>query len=120
MNIEFKFLESKGIVVCKVIGGYDFSKKADFILELASEMKKHKSKKCVVDFSNADVIMNTIIFYERPQLFKEIGFDNMAKGAIVFKTLTKECLFYEDVCQNRGWNMRVFSTFNEALQWLSK
>lgn len=118
--MEFKYLEQEDIVMCQVSGKYEFTQKSDLIEQLNTSMKEHNCKKCIIDYRHSDVILNTFVAYNRPETFQEIGFDNKAAGAIVFKNLTKECFFYEDVCQNRGWNMKVFDDYDQALKWLKE
>lgn len=118
LEMEFKHLNSSNIVLCNVSGLYEFTSNTQLLEKLVQELSKHQSKKCLIDYRSADVILNVTVSFNRPNKFKELGIDNNTKGAVVFKKLTKESLFYENVCQNRGWNMRVFDNYETAMDWL--
>jgi len=118
--MEFEYIEDQRVVLCRTFGHYELMNGVELLKELVLWLKKNNCKKCLVDHSAATVSMSTTVSYSRPNEFKNLGFNNTSSGAIVFKELTQECYFYEDVCQNRGWNVKVFDNYNEAMDWLIK
>lgn len=120
MEMEFEYFADKGIVFCRTNGLYKSENGMTLLIELFNWMNTYESKKCLIDHSNTEVVLNTTTSYDRPHDFKKLGFSSTACGAIIFKELNKDCYFYEDVCQNRGWNVKVFDNYEKAMNWLMK
>jgi hypothetical protein len=60
--------------------------------------------------------------YNLIALYEATGVDWHTKEAILLPSLeatVDEVVFYETACRNRGFNVRVFRTRDEAAAWLS-
>jgi hypothetical protein len=60
--------------------------------------------------------------YDLPNLHESLGLDHRSKGALVLPAAgvpaEEDARFFETVCLNRGWQVKVFSAHREALDWL--
>lgn len=75
------------------------------------------------NFSEATINFSIIDVFDLPKLQEEQGLQRNIRVAVLPPTSTsgKEMAdFYETVCYNRGWNSKVFSGRQEALNWLRK
>lgn len=111
-------LEDKGIILVQTSGKHDLYSLTEMVKVVGEKFREYQCGKCLIDHRKADVSMKTLPSYKRPQLYNEIGFSHNQKGAILFKELSDDHRFYENACQNRGWNVRVFDDYEEALKWL--
>ncbi len=69
------------------------------------------------------IIHNTTAFniYEMPRIFDAQNIDHRIKEAVLLPeeaAARKNLAFYETVCRNRGYNVKVFDTRAEAIDWL--
>ena len=61
--------------------------------------------------------------FEFPDLYAALDADRTSRGALVLPHPSRtgevnDALFFENVCRNRGWNVRTFPGREEALAWL--
>ena len=120
MKGVFEYLEDKGIDMVKLSGTYNFDVENDLHKEMASQHKKHNAKKSLWDFREAEVMGNTMSLYKRPERYEQSGLKRSTKAALLLKELNKDWLFLEDVCVNRGWNIKLFIDYDAAIEWLTK
>jgi hypothetical protein len=78
--------------------------------------------KFLIDTSEMLLATSMIDLYELPtKQYIEEGADRQGRVAIIppaSKSAVEAVRFYESVCQNRGWHVRVFEQRAEALKWL--
>lgn len=100
------------------------SKAPPALEEFLPRMKKiheqcelHNTCRVIVDarqWTSAPPLIHT---FQGGEMFADV-FGSKIQFAFVTKDLKKEQLFAEDVIFNRGGNFKIFTNFDEALQWL--
>jgi len=120
MSRHIEYLADKDIVLVRTKGRYILESETETLTAAAEKLREHKCGKCVFDHRETDVIVGTMGAYERPEVYRTLGFDSTVYMAHVFKEITDNLKFYETVCVNRGWRVEIFDDYDAALNWLSK
>jgi hypothetical protein len=112
----------EGIVRVRLTGPQtlaDYRKQTEDALQLA------KSKKValfmVVD-QQARNTASVLELFAMPAMYVELGAPRSAKAAIVMphnSPSAADIRFYETVCVNRGFNVKIFATERPAMEWLT-
>ena len=122
MSYTIKYIKNKNIVC---IRGDGYLKKEDYMkasIELVDLLKKYDSQRLFVDDRSLHNKASVIDLYNLAKFFHEIGLPVNCKIAILIgenTPNTKDIVFFETVCSNRGYNMRIFKTKNEVIKWLT-
>ena len=76
----------------------------------------------LIDASNLESVENLMDVYDLPEQYDESGLSRAARIAVVMPetTAAREAVqFYDNVCNNRGWEVRSFEKLGEANEWLT-
>ena len=121
MPYTVEYQENKGIVMIENSGKFskeEFVKQAQETLEICRMNNcQHVLSDCTSMLSD---INTTEIFYF-PGLYRNLNTPRSYKLAILLaedSATNEDISFYENVCKNRGYNVRIFKAKNEALKWL--
>ena len=84
--------------------------------------KRTGSLRILVDANESELDASMMEIYALPEKqYKEEGLDRRTRIAIIFPSSASTrqgALFYETICQNRGWNARVLPDRQSAIDWL--
>lgn len=75
----------------------------------------------LTDFAEVKVDVNFSDVFQFPELYEQMGMDRRSKIAVFVSDVeikTEELHFYETICLNRGWIIKIFLNKNEAIEWL--
>ena len=121
MPYTIDFLEDEGIVIIENIGELtyaDWVKQSQEVLELG---RKKNVGLFLVHFTHLTVQATTFELFDFPALYERIGAPKTNRVAVLLTedaAINEDIRFYETVCRNRGWSIRVFSHKDEAVEWL--
>ena len=77
-----------------------------------------------IDDSELEDVGSVVDLYDLPTLYEEQGLERGSKGAVVLPAanakVAEDARFHETVCLNRGWQVKVFTDCQEAIDWLTK
>lgn len=120
MNCKFEYLEDKDIVLVRTSGSYELAAEIETVKKAISKLKEHNCNKCIFDHRAANVIAGTLSSYDRPKVYKLFRLDHSVHTALVVRELNDDMKFYENVCLNRGWNVKIFTDYDAAIDWLAE
>ena len=120
MNSEFEYLEDKDIVLVRTSGSYDLGAEEDTVRKAIAKLEEHNCSRCIFDHRATNVIARTMDSFNRPELFGDLGLERFVRTALVFRELTEDVTCYENVCVNRGWQVRAFDDYDAAIDWVTK
>jgi len=120
MSIEFSYLIDKDVLVVTVSGQHVVSDDTGSLERVLAKLKEHSCRRVLVDYREAEFVVETVPAYNRPQTLEELGAKRSLKMATVYRELTKETRFTENVHRNRGWQMKDFTEYGAAMEWLSE
>lgn len=115
-----KYLPDQDIVLVITSGTYILGAEIDTLEKAIEVSQQCKCKKLLFDHRKATVVARTLESYDRPTIYENLGFDRITKLASLVSEINDELRFYETVCRNRGWQMRVFDEYADAAAWLAK
>jgi hypothetical protein len=120
--VDYHYMVDENILAAKVTGRYDLAdpQTVEFIKISINKLNEHNCSKCLVDHRVGEYIGNTFFVYDRPRLLGSLGLKRSVRIAGVFKDISKQIHFLETVLRNRGWGLRVFTDYNEAMTWLKQ
>lgn len=87
-------------------------------------VKFNSEKKCLLvltDLREMTVTPSILNVYDSINMFEKMGIDSRTSEALILpenKFVEKNIRFYENACQNRGYNVRIFYNREDALTWL--
>ena len=123
MSYEIKFIKENGIIEIKNKYDISYEKMITQTQEVIKLQHEKNTSLILTDFSsvkvNVDVNLSDI--FQFPELYEQMGMDRKSKIAVLVSEMevkTEELDFYETVCLNRGWNIRIFLKKTEAIEWL--
>ena len=120
MSKIIEYLDDKDIVLTRTSGSYDLEAEAETLRDVITKLNELNCNRCILDFRTSVVISKTMDCYCRPEIFKEFGLKRSVKMAIVLRELSDNSHFYETVCVNRGWDIRMFHDYDDAIDWLNE
>ncbi|MHC4249814.1 MAG: hypothetical protein ACYS9X_11865 [Planctomycetota bacterium] len=94
----------------------------DATAEALSLAKEGRRNLFLSDFLNADPHISTLDIYDIPSEWGSAGANRANRLALVVPEggrLWKDARFYESTCRNQGWNVRIFSCRQRAVDWLT-
>ena len=86
----------------------------------------NKDKNCLLvltDLTEMKVTPSILNVYNSINTFEKMGIDNSTCEALILeqnKFVESSIKFYENACQNRGYNVRIFYNRDDAIQWLKQ
>ncbi len=121
MSYEISYLEERGIVAIENKGEitqYELLKQSQEAIQLGSDKK---SELFLTTFSHVKVQAGTFDVARFPELYEQLGMKRTSRIAVVVSEVelkAEELHFYETICLNRGWHIRIFLEKDPALEWL--
>lgn len=91
--------------------------------EAISFLKQNQSNGVLVDFSDARSEMSLPNLYRLPDYFSELGAPWNVRVAVLLPRTAYRLevyQFFERVCKNAGYNVRLFEAREAAGQWLAQ
>jgi len=76
----------------------------------------------LTDVRDAESRLSTLDIYNVPKQWDALRADRRNKLALVVpgdKKIWSDAQFYETICNNRGWNVKVFAEQAPAIDWLT-
>ena len=89
--------------------------------EILAAMLERKTTRALLDCYAAHMDVPVINVYQLPDLYESRGITRHTRAAVVLpkdKYRLDIYEFYEDVCRNRGYNVKLFEDRAAAWEWL--
>jgi hypothetical protein len=78
-----------------------------------------KTTGLLMDNRKAELQFGTMDIYDCPKIYQQLANGRQTHLAIVFKEIRKDTLFYETVCTNMGYQVAIFTDYDQAAAWLA-
>jgi hypothetical protein len=122
MSYEITFIEKNGVVAIYNKGEIDYDELAKQSQEAIKLGREKNSRLFLTDFSNVEVNANMLEIFKFPGMYEQSGMSKLSKIAVVVskkELKTEKMSFYDDICVNRGWQIKIFLQKDLALEWLA-
>ena len=83
-----------------------------------SILKEYDCHKSLIDYRNFNFTKNTFEIYARPQIVLKITGTNRIMMAVLVERIDQDYRFLETVYLNQGITIKMFTEFEEAVNWL--
>ncbi len=120
MNVSLECLSGINVVWIRTSGTYELGAELETVKRAVQTAKNHNCTRLLFDHRQTDVIAKFMRAYDRPIKYEEFGLDRSAKLAILLREVDDDLKFYETVCNNRGWQVQLFTDYDAAVGWLAK
>lgn len=121
MPYKIEFMEEHGIVVIENKGEVSYEELVKQSQEAIELVQCKKARLLLTDFSSVDTQASITDIFQFPKIYNGLGLDRTSRIAVLVSDETlgsKELSFYETICLNRGWQVRIFTKKDLALEWL--
>lgn len=124
MPYIINFIEDQGIVTITNTGKVtheDFVKQTQEAIELA---RMKETGLFLSELTHLTNKITTLEIFRFPEIYEGFGVSRASRLAVLIPGAEKCTSFYEDmnffetVCQNRGWVVRIFNDRDAAVEWL--
>ncbi len=123
MSYEIRFMEENEVVVIENKGELTYDELVKQTQEAIKLGQGKNSRLFLTNFSNVKVQAQTMELFDFPKIYEQLGMTRTSRIAVVVSEIelkTEELYFYETICLNRGWNIKIFLQRDQALDWLIK
>ena len=122
MDWEINYLQQEGVVTIKTSGTLvDADENQKMVTEALVVAEKYDATKCLIDDQDLTLEMKTIDIYGLPEILDDLGVPRKYRVAIVVAESARDVegfKFYETRAFNVGFNHRLFTDTQTALDWL--
>ncbi len=90
-------------------------------LENVADILKYETLRVVLDCSDAHLDVPVLNVYQLPELYAARGVSRQVRAAVILpkdKYKVEIFEFYEDVCRNRGYFVKLFEKLEDGIAWL--
>ena len=120
MDIQFEFLGDEKILVIKGPKNYEISPyNTENLKRSIDKLIELNCYKCLIDHRNKNLIISTTGPFSRSKIFKEYKVSRRIKYAWLIDEITEDVKFYQTVLLNRGWQVHMFTDYDQAIAWLN-
>jgi hypothetical protein len=121
MKIDVSFDEEHNCVIGRFEGDMTMAAAKKYISEIVKVAKKHPCQRFLNDIREANLLLSVFDIYELPGLVVMEGYDHRWRRAFLVSATTDldKQEFCELVASNRGINVRTFTDYDQAIQWLT-
>jgi len=109
-------------IICSVYAGQVSADEFEAgTLETIALAKKHKTNLLLIDDSKLEVAVSTNDIFKMPQFYEDAQAHRGSRWALIQPPEgpgLKALRFYETVCRNRGWLVKLFTDRQAAIDWL--
>jgi hypothetical protein len=123
MPWKTRYLPDEKIVEMTFEGNISMASMAEVLENVLGLLEKEHTFLVLGDCLKIQHNNSAFNIYDLPKSYETRQVDHRVKEAMILPTdseARKNVEFYETVCRNRGYNVRVFETREAALDWLLK
>ncbi|MFA5204344.1 MAG: hypothetical protein WC708_08060 [Lentisphaeria bacterium] len=121
MNAQwtFKQLAEQQVLLITVTGAFALADSERLVNDIRNTRADLEKVHILTDFRGADLKLETVDIFECPKAYQQLAKGRHTRVAMLFKIIRDETLFYENVCRNLGYDVSVFTDYDQAMQWLT-
>ena len=122
MNWEVSYFPQSRVVTVKSRGFIPLDDFPERLRQAVRTARENQTHCFLFDDTEFDTQASTLTIYELPKLYAEAGFTRHDRIAVVISphdTGLDDYQFFETVCVNQGFRVKLFFDLSEACQWLN-
>jgi hypothetical protein len=113
--------ENLGIILVVNTGRVSADEFKKRTLETIEQAIEHRTNRILIDNSRLELAVSTNQVFQMPEFYENTNAYRGSLWAIIQPPegpVLKELKFYETVCRNRGWLVKLFDDRQAAIGWL--
>jgi hypothetical protein len=121
MKLQVSLSEAEKLLIYKADGYIDLPAVKKICSDVFFLASQHATRKNLLDLRETDTDLTTAQFFQIIKYVGEIGMDHSHKVAIVYTLTEKDqwnLSFFETAAVEHGYQIRLFTTVDAALNWL--
>jgi hypothetical protein len=122
MSWKVQYAPQSGVVTIKSEGFIPLQDFPERLQQAVRMAREHQTNRFLLDDTDFDTEASTLSIYDLPKLYAEAGFSRKDLIAVVISSLDSgldDYRFFETVCVNQGFRVKLFFTLVEAHRWLA-
>jgi hypothetical protein len=122
MPSTVEYRPSEGLICIITRGALTMEDYVASTREVSRLIAEHGVHNCLIDGTELRNQATPIEIYSLPKLYLETGIPRTVRVAFLVSDQSypmEDIRFYETVCLNNGYHVRIFSDNNAALSWLA-
>lgn len=122
MPVNITFETDPDRIELKYTGAIPENEFKEAIMEFIRFNAERKCLLVLTDLREITLTPSILNVYDMINMFEKMGIDKNTSEALIMpenKFAADNIKFYETACQNKGYNVKIFYTKEEALKWLS-
>jgi hypothetical protein len=113
-----------GIVEGRYVGRVTDDDFKEATIKAIGLAKVNNTNRFFIDDSEWEGGASVLGLFQLPKMHEKLEADRTSRAALILPPSSRaaevrDAQFYETVCKNRGWNVRVFLEREEAIKWLT-
>jgi hypothetical protein len=118
MLLSIDYSDEQRVLTANIAGIYTSKDTSRLIGDLKQNVSRENCKHILIDLLMAEPIFSNFEIFDRPAIYEMLGFERDYKMAVLVPKLHEDWIFYENVCNNRGFNIKIFTDKKLAEKWL--
>jgi len=118
MNYKLSYDENNKLIIGRIEGIVDAKLVKKMAVDLAALLQKHKCNKVLNDLRKASLTKSIFDIYNIPRIVDDSGVPLSSKRALVVKEKNSDFKFLETASVNIGHQLKIFTDFDDAVEWL--
>jgi hypothetical protein len=119
-NVEYD--SELNLVLCTFVGRVSAAEYIEAKTKAFLLAQEKGTNRYLVDDTDWETAISVTDMYEWPKLYEQWRADRLSRVAVIMPNPdspeARDLQFYETTSRNRGWNVSVFPTRDEAVAWL--
>lgn len=120
MQLDIEIVNPTDFIKTTLTGELDIISTKKALAEIADSANEHKLRPIMIDLRNTSSILNKVDLFELGSGLMEYGIAYRKKTALLTRDddSFERANFFELVARNRGYFVKSFTNFEEAIMWL--
>ena len=121
MELNIQLIKPGDFVKTTPAGELDLNSSKEILAGLAASSDAGQARPMLMDLRNTTSVLNTVDLFELGSSLLEYGMAYRRKTAVLTRNddSFERGSFFELVARNRGYNVKAFTSFEEAIMWLA-
>jgi hypothetical protein len=121
MEYNVDYDQENDYLIASYEGVLNFETMKEYMREIVKKGQECNCKRLLNDLRKARIGKDTMTIFNTPEAMEKEGIDlGWIRAVVVDKQHKEDFRFYETVAMNRGHQVRLFTEFDDAINWLKE
>ena len=121
MKFNVHYDQENDYLIASMEGVLNFETMKAYVSEIVKKAQECNCKRLLNDLRKVRIGEDTMTIFNTPEAMEIEGIDQSWKRAVVVDEQNRRTFrFYETVAMNRGHNIKLFTDYGKAVEWLRR